>query len=43
MKSLETHTKLVEVDLDSNIDYQQALILAMKAEKGAYKLYNDLA
>lgn len=37
---------LVEVDLSEGvgeIDYQQALILAMKAEKAAFKLYNDLA
>lgn len=34
---------LVEVDLDADIDYQQALILAMKAEKAAYKLYSELA
>jgi rubrerythrin len=34
---------LVEVDLDADIDYQQALILAMKAEKAAYKLYTELA
>jgi rubrerythrin len=34
---------LEEVDLDAAIDYQQALILAMKAEKNAYRLYNDLA
>jgi rubrerythrin len=34
---------LVEIDLDSSLDYQQALIVAMKAEKAAYKLYNDLA
>jgi rubrerythrin len=26
-----------------DIDYQQALILAMKAEKAAFRLYNDLA
>ena len=34
---------LVDVDLDSDFDYQKALIVAMKAEKAAYKLYNDLA
>jgi rubrerythrin len=34
---------LVNVDLDADIDYQQALILAMKAEKAAYKLYTELA
>ncbi|MFZ5980524.1 MAG: ferritin family protein [Candidatus Zixiibacteriota bacterium] len=40
---LKIGDNLVEVDLDADIDYQQALILAMKAEKAAYKLYNDLA
>ena len=34
---------LEEVDLDTKLDYQQALILAMKAEKNADRLYNDLA
>ncbi len=34
---------LESVDLDAKIDYQDALILAMKAEKNAYILYNDLA
>jgi len=34
---------LVEADLDAEMDFQQALIVAMKAEKAAYKLYNDLA
>ena len=40
---LKIGDNLVEVDLDAEIDYQQALIVAMKAEKAAYKLYNDLA
>ena len=34
---------LVEADLDAEMDFQQALIVAMKAEKAAYRLYNDLA
>lgn len=34
---------LVEVELSAELDYQQALIVAMKAEKAAYKLYSDLA
>jgi len=35
---------LLDVDLSGGIgDYQQALILAMKAEKAAYKMYHDLA
>lgn len=34
---------LVDVDPSANLDYQGALILAMKEEKKAFKLYNDLA
>jgi rubrerythrin len=37
---------LVEVDTSTDISeltYQQALIIAMKAEKAAFKLYHDLA
>ena len=34
---------LVEVEPTNNMDYQDALILAMKKEKVAFKLYNDLA
>jgi len=34
---------LEEVELSADLDYQQALILAMKAEKAAFKLYHDLA
>ena len=34
---------LVDVQPSANVDYQQALILAMKAEKAAFKLYTDLA
>jgi rubrerythrin len=34
---------LVDVDPGGEIDYQRALILAMKAEKAAYRLYSDLA
>jgi len=40
---LKIGDNLVDVEFDAEIDYQQALILAMKAEKAAYKLYNDLA
>ena len=28
---------------DQDLDYQQALIVAMKKEKAAFKLYSDLA
>ncbi len=34
---------LVDVKPGKNLDYQQALILAMKKEKMAFKLYTDLA
>ena len=34
---------LVEVEPKANMGYQEALILAMKAEKAAFKLYHDLA
>lgn len=34
---------LVEAEPGPEMDYQQALILAMKQEKAAFKLYTDLA
>ena len=34
---------LVEGEPSADMDYQQALILAMKQEKAAFKLYTDLA
>ena len=34
---------LEDVRLSADLDYQKALILAMKAEKAAFKLYSDLA
>ena len=34
---------LVDAEPSSDIDYQQALILAMKAEKAAFRMYSDLA
>ena len=34
---------LVEIVLSPHLDYKQALIVAMKAEKAAFKLYHDLA
>ena len=34
---------LVEIEISSNPTYQDALIVAMKAEKNAYRLYNSLA
>jgi len=34
---------LVDVDASGDLDYQQALIVGMKNEKAAFKLYSDLA
>ena len=34
---------LVDVEPGPNLDFQQALILAMKREKAAFRLYTDLA
>jgi rubrerythrin len=34
---------LVDVEIEEHLTYQKALILAMKMEKAAYKLYYDLA
>lgn len=34
---------LISVELRADIDFQDALILAMKAEKAAFRLYTDLA
>ena len=34
---------LVDVEADKNLDFQAALILAMKREKAAFRLYTDLA
>jgi len=34
---------LVDVDPDADLTYQKALILAMKKEKAAFKLYTDMA
>jgi ferritin-like protein len=40
---LKIGDNLEEVSLSGSFDYQQALIVAMKAEKAAFRLYNDLA
>jgi rubrerythrin len=34
---------LVDVEPSKDMDYQQALVVAMKKEKKAFKMYNDLA
>ena len=40
---LQITETLEEVKPTSDLSYQQALIIAMKAEKAAFKLYSDLA
>jgi rubrerythrin len=40
---LKIGDNLVNVDTSGDLDYQQALIVAMKSEKNAFILYNDLA
>jgi rubrerythrin len=40
---LEIGDYLEEVNPSADLDYRQALVLAMKGEKGAFKLYSDLA
>jgi rubrerythrin len=34
---------LVDAEVSSDMDYQQALIVAMKKEKEAFRMYSDLA
>jgi rubrerythrin len=34
---------VVDTDSDQDLDYQRALILAMKREKAAFRLYTDIA
>lgn len=43
VQDLKIGDHLVEVELKSDLDFQDALILAMKAEKAAFRLYHDLA
>ncbi|MFH1374348.1 MAG: ferritin family protein [bacterium] len=40
---LKIGDNLVEIDLSGDLSYQEALIVAMKAEKAAFKLYTNLA
>ena len=40
---LKIGDNLVDVEVKPNLTYQEALIVAMKAEKKAYKMYHDLA
>ncbi len=43
IKDLKIGDYLVDVEPSGALDYQHALILAMKKEKKAFKLYTDLA
>ena len=43
VQDLKIGDHLVSVELKAELDYQEALIVAMKAEKAAFKLYTDLA
>jgi rubrerythrin len=40
---LKIAESLADIDLNAGLSYQEALIVAMKAEKAAFKLYTDLA
>ena len=42
-RSLNIADYTVDVQVSPNLTYQDALILAMKKEKAAFKLYSDLA
>lgn len=43
IQDLKLAEYVVEEDPDADVDYQGALILAMKKEKAAFRLYSDLA
>jgi rubrerythrin len=43
IQDLKIGDNLVEIDLSGDLSYQEALIVAMKAEKAAFKLYTNLA
>jgi rubrerythrin len=43
VEDLQLSEYIVDVEDTGELDYQSALILAMKKEKAAYKLYTDLA
>jgi len=43
IKDLQIGNYLVDVQPSANMDYGDALVLAMKREKAAYMLYTDLA
>ena len=41
--NLKLSDYLVDVEVHDNLSYQDALIIAMKRERAAYELYNDMA
>jgi rubrerythrin len=43
IRSLSLADYLVDIEVTPQMNYQEALIVAMKKEKAAFKLYNDLA
>jgi rubrerythrin len=43
VKDLKIGDNLEDIEASPNMDYQSALIVAMKAEKNAFKLYTNLA
>lgn len=43
VKNLKIGDHLVDISITSDLSYQEALIVAMKAEKNAYVMYTNLA
>ena len=43
VKDMKIADYTVDIEPSPNMDYQDALLLAMKKEKAAFKLYSDLA
>jgi rubrerythrin len=43
VQDLKIADYLVDVELDGDLDYKDALTVAMKREKAAFRLYSDLA
>lgn len=43
VKTLNIADYVVDIEVTPNLDYQDALIIAMKKEKAAFRLYSDLS
>ncbi|MEA2029999.1 MAG: ferritin family protein [candidate division Zixibacteria bacterium] len=43
VQDMKIGDSLVEINLSAEIDYQDALIIAMKSEKNSYRLYTQIA